>query len=249
MNSKLLLMFSFLFLFLKQEVHSQFEFSNEIGIIVGPLMLYSDFGERNNFETNTGNVGIGIGITHHMNFAYSSRSYFSEHFKVRNEIDFHTTNLKHYGQWVGEERTSEFADYLRAKRGTVTVFEVGTHLEYYPLSILDFEQESFKVTPFFVLGIHWVSYNAKITTDHPTGLYRQGKYNSNAFQQGAGSTFAGVGAVGIRYKLTRESDLTLESRWQYYFSDWVDGLNPDVSENKSNEWVYWLNVGYTYYLN
>ena len=151
MNTKLLLMVSFLFFFLKQEAYSQFDFVNEIGIVVGPVLLYSDFGERNNFETNTGNVGFGIGITHHMNFAYSGRSYFSEHFKIRNEIDFHSTNLKHYGKWVEDERTSDFADYLRAKRGTVTVFEVGTHLEYYPLSILDFEYQSFKITPYFVL--------------------------------------------------------------------------------------------------
>ncbi len=249
MNSKLLLIVPFLFLFLKQDAYSQFEFSNEIGILVGPVMLYSDFGERNNFETNTGNVGFGIGVTHHMNFAYTGISYFSEHFKVRNEIDFHTTNLRHYGRWVDEARTSDFADYLRAKRGSVNVFEIGTHLEYYPLSILDFEYEAFKVTPFFTLGIHWVSYNAKITTDYPTGLVWPGnKYNREAFQQGSGSTFAGMGSVGIRYKLTQMTDLTLESRWQYYFSDFVDGLNPKVSENKSNDWIYWLNVGYIYYL-
>src|SRR5690554_339584 len=135
MTTKLLLMASFLFLFVKQEAYSQLDFSNEIGVLVGPVMLYSDFGERNNFETNTGNVGFGIGITHHMNFAYSGRSYFSDHFKVRNEIDLHITNLKHYGQWVSDARTSRFADYLRAMEGSSTVFEIGTHLEYYPLSI------------------------------------------------------------------------------------------------------------------
>jgi hypothetical protein len=49
----------------------------------------------------------------------------------------------------------------------------------------------------------------------------------------------------------------LDGRWHYYFSDWVDGLNPTfenngttpVPENKANEWIYWLNVGYIYYIN
>ena len=48
----------------------------------------------------------------------------------------------------------------------------------------------------------------------------------------------------------------LDSRWQYYFSDWVDGLNPGIDqnevrpvpENKSNDWIYWINIGYIYYL-
>jgi hypothetical protein len=48
----------------------------------------------------------------------------------------------------------------------------------------------------------------------------------------------------------------LEGRWHYYFSDWVDGLNPSlknngsvaVPENKANDWLYWISVGYIYYL-
>ena len=48
----------------------------------------------------------------------------------------------------------------------------------------------------------------------------------------------------------------LDSRWEYYFSDKVDGLDPSfenngivpVPENKANEWIYWLNIGYIYYI-
>jgi hypothetical protein len=39
--------------------------------------------------------------------------------------------------------------------------------------------------------------------------------------------------------------------FQYYFSNWVDGLNPNpdiCSENRANDWLVWLNVGYIYYL-
>jgi hypothetical protein len=35
------------------------------------------------------------------------------------------------------------------------------------------------------------------------------------------------------------------------FSNWVDGLNPNPAiykENKANDWLVWLNVGYIYYL-
>ncbi|MCH9661331.1 MAG: hypothetical protein K0U54_10520, partial [Bacteroidetes bacterium] len=85
----------------------------------------------------------------------------------------------------------------------------------------------------------------------------------NAFQQEGDSTWSIVMSTGIRYKLSPLSDLMLDARWQYYFSNWVDGLNPQeefnelvlgegngvpVPENKANDWIFWLNIGYIYYL-
>lgn len=43
---------------------SQLGFSHEIGIITGPVAFKSDFGERNDFSTNSGNTGFGIGLVH-----------------------------------------------------------------------------------------------------------------------------------------------------------------------------------------
>ena len=107
--------------------------------------------------------------------------------------------------------------------------------------------------------MHWVSFDPEVyselgqlnipsTTPLPKYL--------NAFQQEGDTTWSIVMSVGIRYKLTELSDLMLDSRWQYYFSNWVDGLNPSeefnggtpVPENKANDWIYWINVGYIYYL-
>src|SRR5690606_30474237 len=109
------------------------------------------------------------------------------------------------------------------------------------------------------LGMHWVNFSPTATTSYGTGKIKDNnnlipKYY-NSFQNEAGSTWAVVGSVGFRYKLNNISDLILDSRWEYYFSDYVDGLNPTpennggtpVPENKSNDWIYWLNVGYIFY--
>ena len=72
-----------------------------------------------------------------------------------------------------------------------------------------------------------------------------------ATENQGGAVWSIVGSVGTRYKLTELSDLMLDLRWQYYFSNWVDGLNPDPAvyiENRANDWNVWLNVGYIYYL-
>ncbi len=268
MNTRTLLLVFFILFLSKQDVYSQFGFSNEIGFITGPVAFYSDYGISNDFETNAGNVGIGIGLVHYINFSYradcncyTQEKYWNDHFKIRNEIDFHKTNFKHFGPWVAPDKTSITANQLRGMKGSSTVFEIGTQLEYYPFSIRDFAAGEYKIAPFISAGIHWVSFDPQASTDYGTGVISSGdnvpeKY-IGAFQQEPGNTWAFVTSIGIRYKLTTESDLMLDSRWEYYFSNWVDGLNPsfdannsvEVPENKANDWIFWLNIGYIYYLN
>ncbi len=265
MNTRTLLLVLFTLALVKQEVQAQLGFSHELGIITGPVTFYSDFGQRNDFETNINNVGIGVGIVHYINFSYRADcncytrdTFFNDHFKVRNEFDYHKTNFEHFGEWVEPDKTSLFADQLRGMTGSSTVIELGSQLEYFPLSIRDFAAGGYKIAPFISMGIHYVSFDPEINStlgDLNTPLSTPDKY-FNGFQQEGGSTWAFVGSVGIRYKLTELSDLMLDSRWTYYFSDWVDGLNPSeknngsvpVPENKANDWMYWLNVGYIYYI-
>ena len=269
MNTRVLLMVFLLLATASQEVYSQFGFSHELGVITGPVALYSDFGQRSDFETNAGNVGFGVGLIHYINFSYRADcncytrdTYFNDHFKVRNEIDYHKTNLEHFGRWVDPDQTGQFADQLRAMKGSATVIELGSQLEYFPMSIRDFAAGGYKIAPFASLGAHYVNYDPEVFSElgelnivgGPLATTPE-KYR-NAFQQEAGSTWAIVGSAGIRYKLTVLSDLMLDARWTYYFSDYIDGLNPslanngniEVPENKSNDWAFWLNIGYIYYL-
>lgn len=266
MNTRFLLMVFFLLFFGKQDVYSQFGFSHEVGVITGPVVFYSDFGQRNNFETNSNNVGFGIGLIHYLNFSYRSDcncytrdTYFNDHFKLRNELNYHKTTFKHYGEWVDSRKTSTMAKQLRAMSGSSTVIEVGSQLEYFPLSVRDFASGGYKIAPFLSLGVHWVNYDPEVTSSRgklDSPISTPDKYY-NSFQQEPGSTWAVLGSVGIRYKLSRMSDLMLDSRWTFYFTDYLDGLNPSlenngttpVPENKANDWTFWLNFGYIYYIN
>lgn len=231
---------------------------HEVGVLVGPAAFYSDFGERNDFETNSNNTGIGFGIFYTMNFSDSDRPrYFDEHFKLRAELSYHKTKLNFYGRYVAEDKTSFFSDQLRATEGVSQVIEFGPQLEYYFLNIRDYMFGQQKLSPYVSLGLHYVNFNPQITSSISPPLNTHPKY-IGSFQQVSGSTASVVGSVGLRFRLNEESDVFLDSRWTYYFSDWVDGLNPslennggarDVPENRANDWRYWLNVGYVYYLN
>lgn len=254
--SNTLLLAVMLFFFGKEELYAQFgvDVGQEIGIVAGPVAFFSDYGLRYDFETNTGNTGVGIGLVHYMNFAfnvdcdcYTRDSYFNDHFKIRSEIDYHRTKLNHYGDIASKDTPG--GAQLRAMKGIAEVFEIGAHLEYYPLSIRDYTAFAYPFAPFFSLGANFVSYN-------PDAFSTLGPLEENLFHtfEGGvdlegGSTWSFVVGIGARYKLSIVSDLVVNGQWRYYDTDWLEGLNHDNPQNRENDTIFWLNVGYIYYLN
>ncbi|HEX8268685.1 MAG TPA: glutamate dehydrogenase [Flavobacterium sp.] len=240
---------------------AQFGFSHELGAIVGPVAFQSDYGERHDFKTNTGNSGYGIGIIHYMNFSYKAEcncytpeTFFNDHFKLRSELSYSKSKLQHLGQWT--ESPSAFSQQLKAMRGTTAVTNVGMQLEFFPLSIRDFSATIGSFAPFVSLGGQFSYYDPEAHSTLGDGLLGQDpsitpvKY-FDAFDHEGGTTWSVVSSVGTRYKLTELSDLMVDFRLQYYFSNWVDGLSPNPErypENKANDWLVWFNFGYIYYL-
>lgn len=251
---------------ISQSSFSQLGFSHEIGVIVGPVQFRSDYGQRLNEETNIGNTGIGIGLIHYINFSYradcncyTADTYFNDHFKLRSEISWNQTNLDHLGKWVDPSFTSANADKLRAHSGQATNFDIGMQLEYFPLSIRAFSSHRGAWAPFVSLGAHYTTSNPKAQTNYgdgnvfnPNNLY---SYWTDTFPADPYpidldeiNAWSVVTSVGVRYKLTILSDLMLDLRFQYYFSDWIDGFNHKLPSNKFNDVLVWLNFGYIYYL-
>ena len=245
---------------LSNSVNAQFGFSHEIGAILGPVAFQSDYGERHDFSTNAGNTGYGIGIIHYLNFSYKAEcncytpeTYFNDHFKLRSELSYNKTELRHFGKWVDPSRTGLMATQLRAMRGSTAVTNVGMQLEFFPLSIREFTATLGSFAPFISLGGQFSFYDPEAySTLGPlnTPISTPIKYYNATTSEG-GTVWSIVSSVGCRYKLTELSDLMVDFRLQYYFSNWVDGLNPDptiYTENRANDWNVWFNFGYIYYL-
>ncbi len=250
-----------LFLFgYSSEIIAQYGFSHEIGVIAGPVAFQSDYGERRNYDTNFGNTGYGIGLIHYLNFSYKAdcncytpETYFNDHFKLRSELSYNKTNLRHYGEYVSGDKKKLFNRQLRGMRGSTAVTNIGMQLEYFPLSIRDFTSTVGALAPFISLGGQFSFYDPEAYStlgDLDTPATTPVKY-FGATQNSSGTVWSVVGSVGTRYKLAPLSDLMIDFRLQYYFSNWVDGLNPNPSrypENKANDWLVWFNVGYIYYI-
>ncbi|GAK95586.1 hypothetical protein JCM19294_2368 [Nonlabens tegetincola] len=239
-----------------QSINAQLGFSHELGFITGPVAFQSDYGERYDFDTNSGNVGIGVGLVHYINFAYradcncySRDTYWNDHFKIRSEAGYHVTTLNHLSELA--DKPSIGGLQLRSMEGKARVFEIGAHLEWFPWSIRDFQSGNPKVAPYLGFGAHYVSYRPEATsslgplnnpiTTYPTFLDR--------IDTSQGSAIALVGDIGMRYKLGPLSDLLISSKWHYYVNDnYVDGLSPLNENNRANDWIWWFNVGYILYL-
>ncbi len=266
MTPKSITLFCLLLFSFSNITNAQYGFLHEIGAIVGPVAFQSDYGERQNLSTNTGNTGFGIGIIYYLNSSYTAEcncynpeTYFNDHFKLRSELSYNKTKLNHFGQWI-EGNPSLGKQQLKAMNGSTAVTDIGMQLEYFPLSIRNFEKTTRSWAPFVSLGAHFNFYNAKVqSTMGPLGspLTTFLKYltptddRPYGFSIDTGSIWSVVSSVGTRYKLSPLSDLMVDLRIQYYFSDWVDGLKPNpgiYKENKANDWLTWLNVGYIYYL-
>ncbi|NRB83413.1 MAG: glutamate dehydrogenase [Winogradskyella sp.] len=259
------IIFLFVLFLSLQTTKAQLGFSHEIGAFVGAVAFQSDFGVRSDFETNAGNTGVALGIVHYINFAYradcncySTNTYFNDHFKLRSEISWNKTTLNHFGKWVDDALTSENADRLRRHSGEAENFDIGMQLEYFPRSVRAFSAGVYSFAPFIAAGVHFVSFNPSVTTSYGDNSilnndnfysYWDDVSGGDPFISAeSGSTWSVVTSVGTRYKLSILSDLFVELRWQYYFDDFVDGLNHKLDSNKANDWNLWLNFGYIYYL-
>lgn len=241
---------------------AQFGFSHEIGAIAGPIAFQSDYGQRNNSASSFGNSGYGIGLIHYLNFSYKSdcscytpETFFNDHFKLRSELSYNKTNFKHFGEWVDDSKQSLGAKQLRAMRGSTAVTNIGMQLEFYPFSIRQFTVSKGSFAPFISLGGQFSFYSPTAYSEMGAGLGQLSTVTPTkfigAFDTKGGTTWSVVSSIGTRYKLNELSDLMVDLRMQYYYSNWVDGLSPNpniYAENKSNDWLVWLNFGYIYYL-
>ena len=225
----------------------------DIGVTVGSVNFKSDFGERGNFQNYTQNSGYVVtGVLYLTIDNFSSR--FTEYFKLRFEASYMNCDLGHYGKWVDPSNQGVFATQLRAMKGTVNSQTFGIQLEYFPIG----QDQYTRVDGFFPyvsFGGQISNYSTEISSSlGPIGtpISTPIKYlNGGVRAQSNGLVPTLSTSLGTRYKLSDFGSLVLDLRLQYYFSDDVDGMNPNKSlypENKSNDWLTSVSIGYIYYL-
>lgn len=234
--------------------------THDVGIHFGTNTIQTDYGERGNFLSEHGNVGTSISLTHTLHFfntgnRWNTDKSFLSRLAIRSELNIVTGNkLKHFGQWV--ERDSYAAEQLRAMDGEISFTSLGMQLEYYINRLGDFLYNSYDIkwNPYLLAGVQYAFYNNKLSS-------KMGDWTTNrevlpekyrvegALDIGSGASLASTVGFGTRYNLSDGINLNFQFNWQYFFTDALDGLQADVSENKYNEWLVNMQIGVIYNLN
>lgn len=248
--------------------------THEVGFMTGSAHFSTDYGERFLFDSNFGkNVGAGFGIIHYLTWAdYRYRwnqrtSFWRDHFRLRNEISYFSAKLNHYGQYVDPSQTSIEADKLRAMHGEAKTINFGTQLEFHIVNITDYgsrRNQHLRFSPYVSFGMLGVYYNPSIYSDFGDGDWESNQsllYEKwavpGAVNDDGGLAFSLTTSIGTRYKISEYGDIFFETKFQYFFSDWIDGLNatqptpgtPGGPNNLFNDWSMFIHIGYVYYLN
>jgi outer membrane protein W len=232
---------------------AQLSFSHEVGFSFGPVTMQSDYGERHYLPSSTA-TSFGIAAVHYLSFYGSNynwrngSSYFSDHFKLKTEISLYfNNNLEHkFSKTLGNSSQEQ---RLAAMKGTTKLFNIGTQLEYYFKNLEDYGllfNDNDKFAPYVGAGIQYNSFTPTLTSDlgnyltDPSILPDQ--WQNNAVFVEKGSTVSLTLSTGTRYKIDNV-ELVLDAKWQYFFSDKIDGLDSSVSGNKFNDTLIFFSLG------
>ncbi len=246
---------------ISNKAQSQLNVSSEVGVMFGVTSFQTDFGVSHDFPSANQQT-MGYGIAHYLKFfgkKYSWRSgstFFSEHFMMKTEFMYlNNTNIEH--------ANNPTSDILKDMRGNIKMFNLGNQFEYYFFNIEDYaisyrDRRSFN--PYISLGVHYSWFTPNVTTTNDSGSFLvNSEYDKwltaeQAEELGktqtifneSGSAFGVSAGAGLRYSM-EYFDLILDSRYQYFFSDKVDGLDaPKDPANKHNDTMIYVNLGVVY---
>ncbi len=219
--------------------------NGEVGVYLGPTFFQGDYGEADNFKSSSSNVGVGFGIAYVMDFSDSRyRSNFfstlADHVKGRFEFSYARIKLDHNPIPVTE--TSPEYDNFKEMKGEVKLMNLGFMTEIYISSIT---RSASKFKPYLLTGVSmsWANPDINSSILIPS-VYTTGDQKIFLEKQSSLSFSYGVGA---RYALN-DVDLVFEMNMQSFMSDRIDGLDPEVPGDKSNDSAVSFRFGAIFHL-
>lgn len=228
-------------------------YSFEADVHLGAVSFNTDYGISKDVEIGTvGNVGFAIGASVYMNFfkrdlgLSSSEKWLSKHLKLKAKLSYLRADLK-----FNEDRAGT-SEKLLAISGSTSVISLAAIAEYHYFDLTDFNALNKNIfSPYVGIG-------PAINFSRPTFETSLGDYISRpeilplSFQNEAIATepeaiLSLVLSLGTRIKTGEKSDLIIDSEWQYFASDKIDGLDVPGATNTKNDWMYHLSLGYVFY--
>ena len=250
-------LFAVLLFFFFLNTRAQTNFSHEVGAFFGIAAYQTDMGLSTEFAAEN-QSNMAFGVSYYLKFFgsqynwRSGSSFFSDHFKLKTEFSYLSkSNITFEGE-VG----ASMQEKVDAMKASVKLYNVGLNLEYYILELEDyssFYRSNGTINPFVTVGVHY-SYSQPDILVNDVSLKGQqepfteliGKWQEGAVFLESANLFSATGGVGVRFGLEK-LDFSFETRYHYFFSDVIEGLNaPNDPGNKNNDTMVSANIGIIY---
>ena len=253
----------------KSNAQQRFIFQHEIGAEAGISNFQGDFVSKGPFDGKVTINGFALNAVHYLHLlprSYGESSFFKHTIlKTSLGINYSTFDNTSYG--TGNKPLSNPLkdtpnQILLARLSAKTiVVSLDNELQVYYRDIIKFlhrnnrhsRNHHSKINPYasIGLGIHYV--NATPTYGKPgeelakNDVYPD-NYKSTSISKTNTVTFSGNLALGARYKASSHYDLVTQINIKYYLSDGMDGVNPNTSSNKSNDFNSVISLGFVYHM-
>jgi opacity protein-like surface antigen len=227
-----------------------------LGVQVGNSIIHSDYGEGNSSDVNA----LSVSLTHSLYFfgisSWRKQNTLNHHIALRSELNF-VSNIKlsHKGEYVNGN--GNLATQLRAMTGSFKITNIGFQGEIYLKNLKEFiyynNQYGTNLNPYLLAGIQFSIFKNSLNstlgdwTQDSSVLPEKWRDPSDT-SVGRGTSFSSTFGLGTRYKLNNEIDLNAQFKWQFFFSDNLDGLRSNSPENEDNEWSTVFQIGFIYNL-
>lgn len=226
-----------------------------IGIQIGSSILHSDYGEGYSSDVNA----LSVSLTHSL-FFFSKSSWRKQNIlnniALRSELNF-VSNIKlsHKGKYINGN--GNLATQLRAMTGSFKITNIGFQGEFYLKNLEDFIYYNNRYrenwNPYLLAGIQFSIFKNSLNSTlgdwtQDSSVLPEKWIDPSETDIGRGTSFSSTFGLGTRYKLNNEIDLNAQFKWQFFFSDSLDGLRSNSPENEDNEWLTVFQIGFIYNL-
>lgn len=256
-----LVILAFLFTFKTSAQH----ITHDVGAFFGATSFLVDYEQG---DGNFQNLGASVSVAHYMHFfnrsPWSNSDKLMNKIAIKTEFNYTSADLKNRGKYTNHKPATK-GDKLKKMLGKSTIMQVGVHLEYYLTNLGDYlypYNDRAGFNPYVTLGVRYGFYNKTIKSSYgqgydseiqgnnpPAGVLYPKYYTPNALATGDGSAFAFTMGFGTRYKISEKINLALQTNWQTFFADDIDGLQVIEPANKNNDWLLNFQIGIIYNLN
>ncbi|MCD6543399.1 MAG: hypothetical protein J7K34_02710 [Flavobacteriaceae bacterium] len=207
----------------------------------------------------------------------SGSTFFSEHFMLKTEFVYlKNTNIKHEadpfspGSPVDDKWKAMRGNIKMYNIGTQMEFY------FFNMESYSSYTKQRTLNPYISIGAHFSFYDTQVTSELGNDDWRNyviyetadiggadkwylhdvaaddpqsfdGLDHKQTIFNGKGNAFGLSAGLGLRYTVSDSFNLILDSRWQHFFSDRVDGLDaPKDPGNKYNDTMIYVNMGIVY---